>query len=254
MDETTFRATELTEGAWVAEQMHVAPAMGLLTHAIETDRDARRADRPVLTRLSFDILGALPVGEVDVQVRVLRPGRTIELVEASLRHDGRAALVVRAWLQQPYDTSAIAWSPLRDIPGPEGLGPLDPADGWPGLFAQSLQARAVEVDAGTGRFWLRTDVPLVAGEQISAVARAFTVIDVTNGMAPRVSSRVASYPNLDLTVHLFREPRDGWIGFDKTSAIGTGGVGITRSTLHDADGVFGTSEQILTVRMQDAPA
>ena len=32
----------------------------------------------VLTRLSYDILGTLPMDACDVEVRVLRPGRTIE--------------------------------------------------------------------------------------------------------------------------------------------------------------------------------
>lgn len=247
---TAFRATSMTEGAWDPEQMHVAPGMALLVHAIEADRDARRDDRPGVTRVSVDILGPAPVAEVEVDVRVRRAGRTIELVEAALRHDDRDVLLARAWLQQEYDTSAIAGSPLPSIPGPDELEADDAAAGWSGAFAHSLHLRRRELEPGHGQFWLRSDTPLLEDEATSPTANAFRVIDVANGMSPRVPPTVASYPNLDLTVHLFRRPRDGWIGFDKTASFGARGVGLTRSTLYDADGPLGSAEQVLTVRMR----
>lgn len=37
-----------------------------------------------MARLSYEILGLIPGGEVDVVTRTLRPGRTIELVQAEL--------------------------------------------------------------------------------------------------------------------------------------------------------------------------
>ena len=70
----TFRATEHTGGAWDLETQHIAPALGLLAHAVEHDRDVRRSDGLVLTRLSYDILGTVPIAEVDIAVEVLRTG------------------------------------------------------------------------------------------------------------------------------------------------------------------------------------
>src|SRR5690242_8786484 len=84
----SFRATDHVRGAWDEHDQHIAPALGLLAHAVERDRDQRRDDGLVIGRLSYDILGTLPVAEVEVGIRVLRPGRTIELVEATLSHDG----------------------------------------------------------------------------------------------------------------------------------------------------------------------
>ncbi len=247
---TSYRATAMTEGAWDPEQMHVAPGMSLLVHAIETDRDARRDDRPGLTRLSVDILGPAPVGEVEVDVRVRRPGRTIELVEAAMRQAGRDVLLARAWLQQEYDTASVAGSPLPSIPGPDELDSQDAVGDWTGEFARSLHLRLREFEPGRAWFWLRSDTPLLADEPVSPTAEAFRVIDVANGMSPRIPPTVASYPNLDLTAHLFRQPDAGWIGFDKTASFGDHGVGLTRSTLHDAHGPFGTAEQVLTVRVR----
>jgi len=98
---TRFRATGHTEGAWDLETQHIAPALGLMAHAVERDRDGRRDDGLVLSRMSYDILGTVPIAEVDVAVAMLRAGRTIELVEAVLGHAGRPAVRLRAWLQPP---------------------------------------------------------------------------------------------------------------------------------------------------------
>lgn len=95
LGDSRFRATPHTQGAWNPTEQHIAPSLGLLAHAVERDRDNRRDDRIPVTRLSYDILGTVPVAAVDVAVRVLRPGRSIELVEATMSHGDRAVLVLR---------------------------------------------------------------------------------------------------------------------------------------------------------------
>ena len=112
LDERRFLATEEVSGAWDTAHQHIAPALGLLVHAVELDRDHRRTDRLHVGRLSYDILGVVPVDTVEVDVRVLRPGRTIELVEASLHHDGRTIVLLRAWLMRADDNRSVAGSPL----------------------------------------------------------------------------------------------------------------------------------------------
>lgn len=246
-----FRATEHTRGAWDPAKMHVAPAIGLLVHAIETDRDTRRDDALMLSRLSVDILGTMPVAEVDLEVRVLRPGRTIELVEATLAHGGRVALIARAWLQQRYDTAAVAWTPLHALPARDELDPIDPGDGWAGTFARTIDARRRVTEPGRGQVWLRLRLPLIEHEPVSTTAQLLGVADIVNGMTPRLRPAEASYPNLDLTVHLFRRPIGDWVGFDTAVSIGADGVGLTRATMHDVAGPIGTTAQALTVRLRD---
>ncbi|HEX8767117.1 MAG TPA: acyl-CoA thioesterase domain-containing protein, partial [Jatrophihabitans sp.] len=77
--ESTFRPTQHVSGAWNTAEQHIAPALGLLAHVVESDRDARRGDGLVIGRLSYDIFGKVPVEEVRTEVRVIRPGRTVEL-------------------------------------------------------------------------------------------------------------------------------------------------------------------------------
>lgn len=67
-------------------------------------------------------------------------------------------------------------------------------------------------------------------------------------MAVRADPRKVTFPNLDLTLHVFRPPTGEWIGLDTRVSFGPGGVGLTSSVLHDPDGPFGTVNQALTVR------
>jgi hypothetical protein len=242
-----FEPTVHVEGAWNLEEQHIAPALGLLAHLVEVDRDARRDDGLVLARLSYDILGTLPLDACDVDVRVLRPGRTVELVEAVLSHSGRAALTLRAWLLDARDTSGVAGSALPRIPAPREVPEWDPSTVWPGGFIESVTLRRAEAQPGRAAFWVRTDVPLV-DEPHSRLAAAVGLFDIANGMTVRASPRDVAFPNLDLTAHLFRAPGEGWLGFDTTVTFGATGTGLTSSVLHDEDGPFGTLAQALTLR------
>ncbi|MFC3495645.1 acyl-CoA thioesterase domain-containing protein [Glycomyces rhizosphaerae] len=116
--EDRFRPTPQVGGGWNPAEQHISPAIGLLAHAIETEHDRRRGHRLQLSRLSCDILGTLPLETVEVDVTVVRPGRTIELVEARLIQAGRTAVLARAWLAQHFDTASLNATPLPRIPPP----------------------------------------------------------------------------------------------------------------------------------------
>ncbi|HST48504.1 thioesterase family protein [Jatrophihabitans sp.] len=248
LSDSTFLATEHVGGAWNTAEQHIAPALGLLAHAVELDRDNRRGDGLVLTRLAYDILGTVPVAAVEVAVRVLRPGRTIELVEATLAHAGRVAVTLRAWLLQPRDTAGLQGSALVPIPAPDELPVWDATTMWPGGFIASVEVRRALAEPGRAAYWVRPDQPLLDGEQVSPMARAAGLLDISNGMAARVHPKEVAFPNVDLTAHLFAEPRGEWLGFDTTVSFSADGIGVTSSVLHDRNGPVGTMAQVLTVR------
>lgn len=243
-----FSPTEHAGGAWDPAELHIAPALGLLTHLVEADRDRRRGDTLQLARLSCDILGTLDMAAFDVTVSVLRPGRTIELVEARLEQGGRTGVIARAWLAQRYDTARYAGSGNRAIPSVEECGPWDPTGMWPGGMLRTIQVRRDVAEPGRGVAWLRTDVALLADEQVSPTARMLGLVDVANGMATRVAPSEVAFPNLDLTAHLFRVPESEWVGLDTRVSFGPTGAGLTQSVLHDEHGPVGAIEQCLTVR------
>jgi len=245
---STFRATGHVSGAWDPEEQHIAPALGLLAHVVEADRDARRGSDLVISRLSYDILGTIPVDLVETAARVVRPGRTIELVEATLGHNGRDAVLLRAWLMQPRDTAPVEATPLARIAPPDAMPAWDPTSLWPGGFIASAEVRRAQVEPGRASYWVRTPLPLIEDEKVSRLASAAGLFDIANGMTVRADPRDVAFPNVDLTAHLFTEPRGDGIGFDTTVSFGPEGLGLTSSVIHDEHGPIGTLSQILTVR------
>jgi hypothetical protein len=245
---TRFHPTPLVGGAWSTTEQHIAPAIGLVAHCIEQHRDARRGDSLQLTRLSCDILGVVPIEPFEVRVEVLRPGRTIELVEARLTFADRTIVLARAWLTQRLDTSTLAGSALPSIPGPAAVPESGLTEMWPGAFVGSIGARRLETEPGHAVAWMRTPVELVADEAVSSTAAALALVDTANGTTPRVPPDRVAFPNLDTTAPLFRTPRPGPVGYDTRVSFGPDGAGLTLTVLHDLDGPFGSSAQTLTIR------
>jgi hypothetical protein len=248
IDDTRFRPSDLVRGAWNPAEMHIAPALGLLTHAVERHHRQVQRDGMRAARMSFDILGTIPIDVIDIVVRVLRPGRTIELVEATLSHGARPAVIGRVWMMATRDTSALRGGAMAMMRHPKTMERWQPSDVWDGAFVGSIDILRREEAPGRGQAWLRPQLPLLDSEPVSLTARALGVLDVANGIAIRVPPTEAMYPNLDLTAHLASEPRGEWIGLDTAVTFGSDGVGLTHSIVHDETGPIGAVDQILTVR------
>jgi hypothetical protein len=249
LDADRFQPTVHAQGAWNDHEQHMAPVSGLLAHALE-----RHAPRPdlVMGRVSYDILGLIPLEPTTVRVRTVRPGRTIELLEAVASVGGRDVVRALAWRLSVQDTAAVAGGMPRALAPRERCTPFDGAATWPGGYIRSIEVlRAPGRVPGEGQAWLRTAHPLVEGEPATPTAAFLGLVDTANGMNVRLDPREWAFPNLDLAVHLYRAPQGGpgrWIGFDTVVTVGAGGVGLTSSTLHDELGPVGRAEQILTVR------
>lgn len=226
----------------------MAPVAGILAHVLESF-EARPGLR--IARISYEILGLIPEGEFEIVTSMLRPGRTIELVQAELIAGGRVAVRATAWRLQTSDTTEVHGIVDQGMPGVEQAGePVDLSE-WPGGYIRSIEARPLpDHIAGSGRVWLRTSHPLLNAEPVSDFARLAGLIDTSNGIASRVLPGEGGYafPNVDLQVHLYRVPAGEWLGLQNAVNFGTDGVGLTSTILHDADGPFGRAEQILTLR------
>lgn len=244
--ETTFEPTRHSEGAWSPEDYHFSSLAGLMVYEIERSRPHKEL---LLSRVSFDILGRLPYKDVQVEVEILRPGRTIELVQATATIAGRAAITARAWYLAASDTSAVASVDAEPLPAPEDCPERNLSDLWGGGFIGQMQSRqARELKPGRGATWLTSPNELVEGEERSEVAEFFARIDVANGINPQQSPLEWAFPNVDLTVHLYRQPDGQWTGLDTTVLWGSDGIGLTSSVLHDVHGPVGRAEQSLTLR------
>ncbi|WP_298886836.1 thioesterase family protein [uncultured Serinicoccus sp.] len=249
LGEGRYAPTEHVQGAWSPDEQHVAPVIGLLLHALEHEHP--REDLQ-WARLGVDILGFIRREEMQVTTRVLRPGRTIELLEASVEIGGRDAVRLTAWRLMSSDTAAVAGQEHAQMPAPSELEPWHGMDHWDGGFIASLDFRSVPGSrAGRGRTWVRTDVALVGGrddEQASALASWVGLLDTANGTAGREAPHDWLFPNVDLTLHLHRMPEGPWVGLDTRVSWGPTGIGQTASVVHDEQGPVGTLVQALTLR------
>jgi hypothetical protein len=244
-----FRPTAATGGAWAVDEQHISPMTGLLVHAVEQFAAARGDDGLVVARVSMDILGVLKLEEFEIQLETVRPGRTIELIEAVVVARGRAAVRARVWRLAQLDTATVAGGTDAPLPAPDSIPTWAISDSWPGEYIRTVDVRPVgEVRPGRTTAWISTRLDLLAGEPVSDLARFLALVDTANGIAVRESPKEWLFPNLDLTIHLHRQPRGRWVGLDTTVIFGAQGHGLTSTTLHDLDGPVGRAEQILTVR------
>jgi len=241
-----YQPTIHTEGAWVTEEQHMAPASGLLADAIETC--SARTDL-VTSRITFDILGLIHREQVQITASVIRPGRTIELVQAEMHAGGRVVVRATAWRLAKSDTADLAETELTPIPGPDTAEPWNGVQVWGGGFIKSLEFRSLPGGRpGRARAWIRTEHPLLDTRSVSPLAAYVGLIDTANGVAVRSKPTELLFPNTDLTIHFVREPRGPWLGLDTSVSYGPGGVGLTSSVLHDIDGPVGRAAQSLTLR------
>src|SRR5690625_4546093 len=115
----TFLATPETGGAWNTEEQHIAPMIGLLTHLTELDHKQRDEEAALVPeRMSVETLGVLGYEPLDVEVEVIGPARTIELVDAVYIEIGRPAVRMRTWFRAQADTSSSGGAAFPLIHGP----------------------------------------------------------------------------------------------------------------------------------------
>jgi hypothetical protein len=241
-------ATGSTAGPWFPDGQHMGPPSALLVRALE--RCAPREEM-ALSRLTVEVLGRVPMGELTVTSRVERAGRTIELVVADLAASGRTVARASGWRLGSTDTSAAATGPGPGLPGPDEGRVIPTPDGWLPGYLDALDWRWLSGhlgEHGPGRAWGRLRVPVVEEEEPTPWQRLAAVADSTNGVAARLDLNAWLFVNTDLTLHVHRPPRGEWIGLDADSVVGPEGAGTAFSVLHDEHGPVGRAAQALTVR------
>lgn len=246
-----YKPTIHAQGAWNEHEQHMAPATGILTQEIIAFAPH---DNLRLARLGLDILGLIPLEEFTITTRCIRPGRTIELLEAVLSSGGRDCIIARAWRLHAQDTSSIAGIEDRVLDSrPEELTVWEEIKGWPGGYIESISMVAEPSRRpGKGVVWLTNDMDMVEGETTADIVRLMGMVDTANGVVPREGPDLSAmnwmFPNTDLQIHMHRVPQGKWLGLEAVQQYGDDGIGLTSAILHDLKGPFGRSEQILTIR------
>ncbi|RZS43452.1 thioesterase superfamily protein [Herbihabitans rhizosphaerae] len=254
LGENRYAASELTAAVWSPDHQHVGPPSALLARELERlPSTVDTAGGGTFGRITFEVLGRVPVAEVEVSARVERPGRAVELLVAELVAEGRVALRANAWRIARADTTAVVAGLPEPLPGPDEAKQMPMPDNWHSGYAKAMEWRSIHSGMfipGDATVWVRPLVDLVEGETLTDLQRLLTVADSASGVSSRLDPREWLFINTDLTVHLYRMPAGEWTALDATTILGPDGVGMATSTLHDVHGPLGRTTQALLVRPQ----
>lgn len=245
-DDSRWRATGHTVGPWDPAAQHGGPPSALLARAVE--RCAPREDL-VVARVTVEILGAVPVGELDLRSRLVRPGRSVQLVEAVLSAGGRDVARASAWRVLRTAAPAVASRAPAPPPLPDHEARGD-RTGWVDGYLSAVEFRFGhgEFDqVGPAAAWTRLRHPLVPDEQPSPLQRVLAVADCGNGLSSELDLRRWLFINPELTVHLHREAVGEWVCVDATTTVSPGGAGLATTVLSDQHGPVGVGAQSLLV-------
>jgi hypothetical protein len=249
-----FAATELAAGPWDPQSQHGGAPAALIARAVEQSPESAGMQ---IARLSYELLKPVPVGEVEVALSVLRPGRRVKLLGASLLAAGTEVTRASVLLIR----SAPGEVPAATAPDEPPPLPAQPAEGagWrpPGVTfadAHDLAFAAGRFDhSGPATAWFRLRVPLVRGEETSPLQRLAAAADFGNGISSELPWTEYVFINPDLTVYVDRPPAGEWICLDSRSFVHDAGTGTSESILYDQTGRVGRAVQSLYVARREAP-
>lgn len=250
--------TLAAQGPWDPTTLHGGPVAGLLAREVE------RAGPPDGTmrvaRLTCDLFRPVPLQPLRVSHEIVRDGRQIRVVDASLWWDDRlvaraTALFVRVGHAVDTDAERTAAAVGAPIGGPGsppsgGLGPVDLGEfDPPGIF-HAVELKRIVGNHGDGVpavAWGRLTVPMVSGEPTRPLESLACIGDYSSGIGTYMDYRTYVSPNADLSYHLVRAPIGEWIGIDAATVLSEDGVGQSRARLFDEAGYVGTCSTTLVV-------
>jgi acyl-coenzyme A thioesterase PaaI-like protein len=248
-----FVPSEHARGPWDPEALHGGAPAALLTRAFQLQEPG--AELPI-ARLNFELLRPVPSVPLSLTTRIVRPGRRVQELAGEI-HAGEELICRASALRVqpvPEEIPPEARAALGEaMPPPEAAEAvrfaLDDSAG-PSFAASAMEMRALDdpLAAGPARVWMRLRRPLVAGEPVSALARAAATADFGNGVSAVLPFERFLFINADLSLHLHRQPRGEWIGLQARTLLHPGGSGLAESVLHDRDGAFGRAFQTLVVQ------
>jgi Thioesterase-like superfamily len=266
-DGGTFVSTELTRGPWDPDSQHAGPPAALIgreIEALESDGGPRRVGR-----VTYEILRPVPIAPLSVSARVVRPGRSVEMVAASLTDSSGAELMqATAWRLGERDLELPAQ--ITGVGGPGDSGSLSstlrPGFAPPGAeraeprpffdtgrdvgYHTAMEYRFVSGafrEPGPATVWMRPRCALVAGEELSPLERVVIAADSGNGVSATLDLRRYLFINVDLSVHLHRMPESDWVCLDAITIAEREGVGISDTALYDERGPIGRAAQTLLI-------
>ncbi len=203
--------------------------------------------------MTFEILRPVPIGPVRVEAELVRPGRSVQMIEATLSGEAGELVKARAWRIRSGEIEipdAVAATPAPP-PGPEtGDQPEFFETAQAVGYHTAMEWRSVKGgfrEPGPATVWMRMGCRLVAGEEPTPLQRTLVAADVGNGISAVLDWRRYLFINVDLSVHLERMPEGEWVCVDAVTLPQRSGIGTAESVLSDERGRIGRAAQALLI-------
>lgn len=244
-----FEPTVATIGPWSADFQHGGPPSALLTHVLRTHPSAGNFK---ISRITIELLSAVPVKPCEIKVAVVRSGKRVELLRGEYLSAGKTYLIAHAWrfLPEAGVTAAVTDSFVT---------PLLPAqqnrESFPGIsyfpYGEAMEWRFTKGgydSLGPATVWTRPRIPLIEGQETDGLDALILMIDSANGISAELDILKWSFVPVDMTVGFYRQPEGPWVGMDARTVIGAEGSGQTTTTIFDSNGKVGQSIHTLFIR------
>ena len=261
-DGELYVATELTRGPWDPGAQHAGPPAALIGREVERLSGGRLGGEEgppaQVGRITYEVVRSVPIAPLHVEARVVRPGKRVELFEATLSDEaGEPLMRAQGWRLRTDEVAVDARAATT--------APIPPPDaGEPGEFFHTgydvgyhsaMEYRFVAgafMELGPATVWMRMGVPLLPDEQPSPLQRVLAAADSGNGVSAALDWSGYLFINVDLSVHLHRMPAGEWVCLDAETFPEPSGVGMADTRLLDEDGQIGRAVQTLLVAEREA--
>jgi hypothetical protein len=242
-----FFATDLARGPWDPQAQHGGAPAALIMRALERCEPVAEL---ALARVSYEFVRPAPLGALTVHAEVVRPGKRVQLLEASLRTpDGTEVVRARALRVAATAAPSSAQQP-PPAPGPEAAVANDFRAPQAMFATDALEIRFAAgafYELGPAIAWFRLRHPLVDGEQASPLQRLAAAGDFGNGISTALPWEEYIFINPDLTLYIERAPVGEWICLQSETRVSNGSIGIAQSVLYDRQGRVGHATQALLI-------
>ena len=248
-DGSSFMPSVQARGPWDEDALHGGPVAALIARELER----LDSDSPMqVTRFTMEILRPVPLQPLRVATRLLRPGRRVQLVGATVSADGVELCTASAWRILVQDLSTEM--PSGDDggrPAPPESGTSEQDESWPPAFhSTGVEMRFVDghfAERGPATVWIRLRGAVVDAETPSPLMRTVAAADFGNGVSALLDWSMTMFINTELTVHLLRPAGGEWVCLDARTQLSGRGAGIADSALFDTSGFIGRAAQALFV-------
>ncbi len=249
LGEQHFQATEATIGPWSREAQHGGPPIALIAQAM---RNYPSPHDLKMARITAEILRPVPVDICRIDVRVLRAGKRVELLEAVMECRGKPVMIAKAWrLEEERDCVEH----VRDPFVPPALPDEQEQRYFPGVgpfpYAQAMEWRFTDgnfYSPGPATAWARPRISLIDQAPNHSLDCLLLMLDSANGISAELDINTWSFVPVDLTLNIHRHPKGEWVGMSAQTIIDTSGIGTVTTAVFDQQGAFGRSLHTLFVR------